>query len=369
MLRARCASAPSGTLRGGAFRNNNDGGSMAIASKQRDTEATRAGFERWLTKREGPCSVAKLSAPTSGLSSDTFFASVERDGVIDERVLRLPPAGDGLFPEYDFAKQAQVQQVLGELAFPVASPVIHEPATEWLGSPFLVMPRVAGRVLTANPSYLTGGWLVDAPSALQRRLIDGFLTTLAQLHRFEIEQFEFLAPSGGTGLAGEFARWSAYLDWASGDVAPPDYLTSALNWCSKNRVDDEPRTAVCWGDVQLANVVFAEDASVAAVVDWEMCGLGPPEMDLGWFLALHGMTVATHGGDLPGFGTRASMIATYEAALGREVDDLRWYEAFALVRSGSIMVRIARLLAAQGVDDSWLTKGNPTQAALDALPT
>ena len=81
------------------------------------------------------------------------------------------------------------------------------------------------------------------------------------------------------------------------------------------------------------------------------------------------MTVATSGPDLPGFGDRASMLATYEAALGRPVAPLRWFEVFAMLRSGSIMVRIARLLAARGVDDSWLTRGNPTAAALERLLT
>ena len=79
------------------------------------------------------------------------------------------------------------------------------------------------------------------------------------------------------------------------------------------------------------------------------------------------MTVATSGPDLPGFGDRASMLAIYEAALGRPVAPLRWFEVFAMLRSGSIMVRIARLLAARGVDDSWLTRGNPTAAALEGL--
>ena len=79
------------------------------------------------------------------------------------------------------------------------------------------------------------------------------------------------------------------------------------------------------------------------------------------------MTVATSGPDLPGFGDRASMLATYEAALGRPVRHLRWYEVFALLCSGSIMVRIARLLRARGVDDSWLTMRNPTAAALERL--
>jgi aminoglycoside phosphotransferase (APT) family kinase protein len=117
----------------------------------------------------------------------------------------------------------------------------------------------------------------------------------------------------------------------------------------------------------MPNCVFADTGDVAALLDFELTGSGPPEVDLGWFLALHRMTVITSGPDLPGFGDRASMLATYEAALGRPVARLRWFEIFAMLRSGSIMVRIARLLSARGVDDSWLTRDNPTASALESM--
>jgi aminoglycoside phosphotransferase (APT) family kinase protein len=98
-----------------------------------------------------------------------------------------------------------------------------------------------------------------------------------------------------------------------------------------------------------------------------MAGVGPPELDLGWFLALHEMTVEQHGATLAGIPTRTAMVDVYQAALGRDVRPLQWYEAFALLRSGSIMVRMARVLAGQGVDDSWLHTHNPTAAALDRV--
>ncbi|MBM3673652.1 MAG: phosphotransferase family protein [Actinobacteria bacterium] len=340
---------------------------MAIAAGQRDRETVRAGLERWLARDGDAVVVGALEAPAAGLSSDTLFARVERASGSEQIVLRLPPAGEGLFPAYDLGRQARVQQELAEVGYPVAAPVIHEPDPAWLGAPFLVMPRVAGRVLLANPSFLASGWLHDAGRESQRGLLDGFLATLAGLHRLDPGRFGFLAAGVPPSLAGEVVRWSDYLTWACGEVAPPGYLADALAWCVRHRPDPEPRASVCWGDVQLVNAVFAADGAVDAVLDWEMCGLGPAEMDLGWFLALHGMMVAAQGGDLPGFGDRAGMVARYEGMLGRAVEELTWYEAFALVRSGSIMVRIARLLAAQGVDDSWLTHGNPTQAALDRL--
>ena len=170
-----------------------------------------------------------------------------------------------------------------------------------------------------------------------------------------------------TTLAATVDDWCAYLDWAATGGPVPDYLARARDWCVDHVPAVDAPDSVLWGDVQMANCVFTDSGDVAALLDFELTGSGPPEVDLGWFLALHDMTVATSGPDLPGFGDRASMLAIYEAAFGRPVAPLRWFEIFAMLRSGSIMVRIARLLAARGVDDSWLTRGNPTAAALDAL--
>jgi aminoglycoside phosphotransferase (APT) family kinase protein len=114
-------------------------------------------------------------------------------------------------------------------------------------------------------------------------------------------------------------------------------------------------------------VLVADDMTVAAVLDFEMASIGPAELDLAWFLVLHRMTVERCGGDLPGFPDRAATIRAYEERRGRTLDDLRWYEVFAALRSGAIMVRAARLLSRLGVDDSWLTRGNPTVTLLAEL--
>jgi aminoglycoside phosphotransferase (APT) family kinase protein len=338
---------------------------VAIASHARDDEAIRAGIERWMRESEplDDVVVEPLTRPAVGLSSDTaFVTAVASDGARRSSVVRLPPAGDGLFRDYDLAGQVARQEALRAVGIPTA-PARHEPDPAWVGAPFMVMPRVPGAVLTTNPSYLREGWLVDGGIERQRHVIDAFLTELGRLHRVRPEA----VGADATPLAVTVAAWSDYLEWAAADGAVPDYLARARDWCRAEIPVVAAPPSVLWGDVQLANCVFAEDGDVAALLDFELTGTGPAEVDLGWFLALHDMTVATSGPDLPGFGDRASMLATYEAALGRPVAPLRWFEVFAMLRSGSIMVRIARLLAAKGVDDSWLTRGNPTAAAITHL--
>jgi aminoglycoside phosphotransferase (APT) family kinase protein len=339
---------------------------VAIASGARDDEAMRVGIERWIRAHEPGCAdatVLPLTRPASGLSSDTVFVSAgSGGGATRELVVRLPPAGDGLFPEYDLAGQVERQVALHDAGVPTA-PARYEADPAWLGAPFMVMPRVPGVVLSTNPSYLRTGWLVDGGAGRQRRVIGSFLATLGRLHRL---------PPGHIGavpepLAVAVDRWSAYLDWAAAGGPVPDALARARDRCADAiPAIDEP-DSVLWGDVQLANCVFTDDGDVAALLDFELTGAGPAEVDVGWFLALHDMTVTTSGPDLPGFGDRASMLATYESASGRPLAPLGWFELFALLRSGSIMVRIARLLSARGVDDSWLTRGNPTLDAIDRL--
>jgi aminoglycoside phosphotransferase (APT) family kinase protein len=167
-------------------------------------------------------------------------------------------------------------------------------------------------------------------------------------------------------LAGAVEDWARYLEWA-GEGSAPEVFEEGLEWCRRHLPAPEPPASLLWGDVQLGNVLVDDDMHISAVLDFEMASIGPAEVDVAWFLVLHDMAVDRCGTDLPGFPTRPATIAAYEAKLGRALADLRWYEAFAALRSGAILVRAARLLARLGIDDSWLTHKNPTVDLLGGL--
>ncbi len=337
---------------------------MGIASGARDDGELRSGIERWLRARglvPADATVEPISRPAAGLSSDTAFVGVVTPtGERDDYVVRLPPVGDGLFPEYDLLGQVDRQNSLAERGIPIAAPVRYEPDPSWLGAPFMVMPRVRGSVLSR--SWLRKGLIAEASPEFRHGLMLGFVRSVASLHRLPVDP-----PATDAALAARFATWSEYLDWATGDEEPPAFMTAAREWCGSNLPVGPGPAVELWGDVQLTNAVFTDTGAVAALLDWEMTGQGPAELDLGWFLALHEMTVEQHGASLPGLPARAEILDWYETATGRTVGDLRWFEAFALLRSGSIMVRMARILAAQGFDDSWLVSNNPTAVALDRV--
>jgi aminoglycoside phosphotransferase (APT) family kinase protein len=335
---------------------------MAIA-RQREPEAVRAGLAAWLGEPVG-----ELTQPgAGGLSSETYL--FESAGG-EQLVARLAPAGNALFPVYDLAMQARIMETLRDnRVVPVPRVVEYVADTGFLGSPFLVMERVEGRVPSDNPPFVMSGWVHDAPADLQRRLQDEFLGACARIHRADWQGLglgEVASRSGGTTLAAELAWWSDYLDWTA-DGEPPAVLRDGRAWCAENLPADEPPPALCWGDVRIPNVVFDDNFRARAVLDWEMASIGPPELDIGWYFVIHGMTTAALG-DLPGFRARDEVLRAYESQLGRALHDLSWYEAWAAFRSASIMVRLARLLHDLGlVPDLRMQEHNPPIELLQKL--
>src|ERR1700721_1957666 len=81
------------------------------------------------------------------------------------------------------------------------------------------------------------------------------------------------------------------------------------------RIPAQQRTSVVHGDYRMDNVVLADDGTVKAILDWEICTLGDPLADLGLLMvywtdptdarAALGLSPTT----APGFSTRAEVRA------------------------------------------------------------
>jgi hypothetical protein len=101
------------------------------------------------------------------------------------------------------------------------------------------------------------------------------------------------------------------------------------------------------------------DAFYADGLDWEMTTIGAPEHDLGWWWGLEAMQDELTGGRNPAFPSLAEVRRRYEAAVGRELQDLDWYETFALFRSAAILTRIGVLQQRAGVASRLPLEDNP----------
>jgi aminoglycoside phosphotransferase (APT) family kinase protein len=160
--------------------------------------------------------------------------------------------------------------------------------------------------------------------------------------------------------------WERYLDWAGAPDEDTEIYRDALKWCRDHLPLEVPAAGLLWGDPQLVNLVIDDAGGIAAVLDWEMAGLGPAEVDLSWFLVLHEHAADTAGAELAGWPGRNALIDAYAAKLGRDVADLHWYDVFANLRSGAIVLRIGAIMAAAGHSAGW-TAEVPQHRALARL--
>ncbi len=258
---------------------------------------------------------------TGGLSSEIFKLD-------ESSVIRFAPVGPGIFPQYDLTRQALVQDHVAAGGVPAPAPTVLQ--TDVSGRLGLVMPFAAGHVPGAVP--FLDPWITGLGAPGQARLYTNVLDVLAAIHHLDLPPA--LEPRD------ELEYWGDYLAWSQ---AAPGRLRRAFDWCRANEPEVHAPPVLLWGDVRLGNVVLDDDASVVAVLDWEMASVGAAEHDVAWFFALESLQDDLFGKRVPGFPERREARARYEARLGRPLNDLDWYEVFALVRSTAIMARLQHI--------------------------
>jgi aminoglycoside phosphotransferase (APT) family kinase protein len=206
---------------------------------------------------------------------------------------------------------------------------------------------VAGRPFP-EANYNVSGWVFDLPAEAQRRLWTNAVAMLGRVNRLDWRRgFAALdKPQYGPPGLNQYLAWLRAWRAESGGGAPNPTIDAALDYLERAK-PEAPHVDVIWGDSNPGNMLIADDHSVAAVLDFEAAALGPGEIDLGWWLFMderraYGLT------RLPGFPDRSEMIAIYEAAIGRPVDDMHYYEVLGGVRMSLVIVRTTDRLIEMG---------------------
>jgi aminoglycoside phosphotransferase (APT) family kinase protein len=314
-------------------------------------------LESWLAARLGVAAVtvSDISLPKAGFSNETIFGTALWEDEHDERqergfVLRIQPSGHQLFVEPDAMRQARVmEQLAGHL--PVPAVWLTEPDPRVLGAPFFLMDRVGGRIPSDIPSWHEAGWTTELTPEQRGRLYDSGLAALAALHGADWRGgLAFLDPPGeGTALDRYIAHLQRWYQWCEPVRRfGADVIEAAFDHVVRHRPATDA-AVISWGDARPGNIIFGDDLSVVALLDWEGATIGPPEIDVGWWLMFEEFLCEAQGlTRLEGVPDRDATIARYQELSGRPVEEIRYYEILAGLVLALINSRLADLMIAGG---------------------
>jgi aminoglycoside phosphotransferase (APT) family kinase protein len=219
----------------------------------------------------------------------------------------------------------------------------NEPAPDALGAPFFVMGRVDGEVPPDVLPYNFGdSWLFAASPEQQRALQNATVDLLAELHEMPMLDFLEFDVSGDTALRRHVAHTREWYEFCALDGGRSPLIEQAFGWLDDHWPAEEPAPVVCWGDARIGNVLYRDFAPVA-VLDWEMAGVGPRELDLAWLIHAHRgfEDLATLMGlpGMPDFLRRDDVVARYAAASGYQPRDLDFYEVYCAIQWAIVFLR------------------------------
>ncbi|MEU0572124.1 phosphotransferase family protein [Nonomuraea sp. NPDC005983] len=279
----------------------------------------------WMDAQGLPGGPVTGVAPVPG-GTQNVMVRFERGGV--PYILRRPPLHARQQSNEVLRREARLLAALRDTPVPVPSLVAAQTAEEPV---FYLMEPVDG----FNPSTGLPEPHASDP-AIQHRMGLEAAAALAQLGRVAPETLPgFGRPEGF--LERQVPRWLRELDsYGRLDGYPgPDipHLDDTAAWLERNRPGSFT-PGVMHGDYHFANLMFAHDGPrVAAIVDWEMCTIGDPLLDLGWLLA----TWPSNAEHVPGLPSPKDLVAYYAALSERDLSAVDWYVVLACFKLGIVL--------------------------------
>ena len=260
-----------------------------------------------------------------------------------ELVLRRPPFGSRVKSAHDMGREYRVLDKLHRVFPPAPRPYLYCDDEEVIGAPFYVMERRHGLVL--RKQLPTG---LEISPDLARRLSESFIDNLATLHTLDYEAAglaELGRPEGY--VERQVTGWKKRYEKARTDDWPE--LERLGTWLVENRPAEAGR-ALIHNDYKYDNLVLDPNdlTRIVALLDWEMCTLGDPLMDLGTTLAYwteatddaHWRAAGFGPTDIPGSYSRRQLVERYAAKTGFDVSAMSFYYAYGIYKLAVIVQQI-----------------------------
>lgn len=286
---------------------------------------------------EGQPEISQFAGGNSNLTYRLQYAN-------DDLVVRRPPFGTKAKSAHSMIREYRIMNELKPVYPCVPDTLYYSDDESIIGSEFYVMRKVEGQVIkdTIPPEW-------NFSRAETRRFCIRFWEKLVELHQVDYEQ---------AGL-GDFGRPEGYaerqiLGWNGRyeRVITPDVdeFADVRAWLEARIPTESGRFAVLHGDFRIDNVILDWDdpCRILAVLDWEICALGDPLMDLGNALAywieaddpveIKGLVMQPSGA--PGMLTRREILDFYQDRTGMDTSDFAFYQVYGYWRNAVILQQI-----------------------------
>lgn len=137
----------------------------------------------------------------------------------------------------------------------------------------------------------------------------------------------------------ELESYARFENYPGPDIGDVDGVAAWL----RERQPASFSPGIMHGDYHAANVMFSlTGPDVVAIVDWEMCTIGDPLLDLGWMLATwfspgHQPVLPNELMTAGGLATPDELVARYAANTTRDLSGIDWYAVLACFKLGIIL--------------------------------
>lgn len=264
-------------------------------------------------------------AKTTGHAGFSYLFDVVSRGGTAGYFLRLPPPGVKYEGTGDVLRQVAALNAMEGTAVPHARVVWSGDDPQWFGSPYFVTEKVPGDLMRMEP----GQWGALLSQEERRRAAEQVMTALAGIHRAEWqEKAAYLGEP--RPFAADVTQWDRLYERAADSELLAEF--PAVRERLLVRAPAMPHVGIFHGDFQWTNLLFTPDATLTAVIDWELCGIGATLNDLGWFQVFNDARAWAHEGSTYGNGMMPDideLSAMYTKAFGSDPGDIGWFRALA----------------------------------------
>jgi aminoglycoside phosphotransferase (APT) family kinase protein len=289
---------------------------------------------RWaLTNIVGAVAVSGIQ-PMPGNAGLSFgFDVTGAEGqTLSELVIRLSPTGVRRSGNTDVLRQVPLLHALRKAGLPIAELVWSSPDQDCFGTDAIIQVRLAARPLHM---FDPNAGVDVAPAGVGpylRQAVD----VLAAIHRLDWQRLlrDWDSPRP---VSDELAFWGRLLE-----KSPDSAWIDAGRLLAEDLAAHDPvehRTGLFHGDFQTNNVLYRDDGALRAVIDWELAGIGPTGLDLGWLSVMTDPWCwhSSHQQRMRVVAKPADLLSWYQDAARVDVSGFGWYRALACYRFGCIV--------------------------------